>query len=247
MFGLFSKKKDAEVAVDYSAIKTDMHSHLLPGIDDGSQDLRTSLEMIEGLKNLGYSKIITTPHVFWDMYKNTPEIIQERLGIVQEALRENNIDIELKVAAEYFLDEHTAELVRRKEPLLTIKDNIVLVEFSVMHMSINMKETIFDLMMAGYQPVLAHPERYTYLNNNREIFDDLRANGCYFQLNLLSISGGYGRVVSEMAKYFLKNDFYDLVGTDMHHIGHLERVKTLKAPPELHQLLTGQKLLNSRL
>lgn len=247
MFGLFSKKKNEKLVVDFPAIKTDMHSHLLPGIDDGSPDVRTSLEMIEGLKNLGYSKIITTPHILWDLYKNTPEIIAEKLELVKKALTENNIDIEISAAAEYFLDEHTAGLVQKKEPLLTLKDNMVLVEFSVMHMSINMKETIFDLMMAGYQPVLAHPERYTYLANNREVFDDLKANGCMFQLNLLSVTGGYGRTVQELAKYFLNGDFYSLVGTDMHHTGHLERLKSFKAPHELQNLLTSGKLLNAEL
>ena len=247
MFGLFSKKKNEEFAIDFSAIKTDMHSHLLPGIDDGSPDIKTSVELVKGLKNLGYSKIITTPHILWDMYKNTPEIINEKLEVLRGTLKENNIDIEISAAAEYFLDEHTAGLVQKKQPLLTLKDKMVLVEFSVMHMSINMKETIFDLMMAGYQPVLAHPERYTYLSQNRAIFDDLRANGCLFQLNLLSMAGGYGKTVLDLAKYFLQNEFYTLVGTDMHHSGHLERLKTIKAPPELNNLLNSPNLLNPKL
>lgn len=247
MFGLFSKKKNKNTVVDYASIKTDMHSHLLPGIDDGSPDLETSIQLIRGLKDMGYSKLITTPHIFWDMYKNTPKIISEKLQILQEALKENQLDIEICAAAEYFLDEHTAELIRKKEPLLTISSNIVLVEFSVMHMSINMKETIFNLMMAGYQPILAHPERYTYLAKNLQVFDELKANGCLFQLNLLSLAGGYGREVHDLARHFLNNGFYSLVGTDVHHSGHIERLKSFSAPRELHNLLASGQLLNPRL
>jgi tyrosine-protein phosphatase YwqE len=247
MFGLFSKKKNDLGEIDFSSIQTDMHSHLLPGIDDGAPNVSASLKLIKGLKNLGYSKIITTPHILWDMYKNTPEIIDEKLQLIQEALIEHEIDMEINAAAEYFLDEHTAALIRKKQPLLTVKDNMVLVEFSVMHMSINMKEMIFDLMMAGYQPILAHPERYTYLNQNRDVFDDLKTNGCLFQLNLLSTGGGYGKTTVELAKYLLQNNFYSFVGTDMHHAGHLERLKTLKPLPELEKLLNSPQFLNPKL
>ena len=248
MFGLFSKKKEKQnSAAGFGALQTDMHSHLLPGIDDGARHMEESLELIRGLKALGFKKLITTPHVLWDMYRNTPEIINKKLETVRQALRENDIDIELYAAAEYFLDEHMERLIKEKQPLVTIKDNMVLVEFSVMHMSINMKELIFDLQMAGYQPVLAHPERYVYLNKNREIFDELRANGVLFQLNLLSATGGYGKSVLELAQYFLKNGFYSVVGTDLHHAGHLQRLKDFKAPPELQELLSSPQLLNAQL
>ncbi|MFV0606750.1 MAG: tyrosine-protein phosphatase [Niabella sp.] len=247
MFGLFSKKKNDQIAVNFATIKTDMHSHLLPGIDDGAPDMDTSLHLIEGLKNIGYSKIITTPHIFWDMYKNTPDIVHKKLDEVHIAMKKKGLEIEIEAAAEYYLDEHVDDLLQKKEPLLTFHNNMVLVEFSVLHMSNNMKEVIFDLLMAGYQPVLAHPERYTYLNYNRDVFDELKANGCMFQLNLLSVAGGYGKSVKELATYFLKGNFYSLVGTDMHHTGHLERLKTFTAPPELHDLLSGQELLNPKL
>jgi tyrosine-protein phosphatase YwqE len=101
--------------------------------------------------------------------------------------------------------------------------------------------------MAGYQPILAHPERYTYLNQNRDVFDDLRTNGCLFQLNLLSMGGGYGKATGEMAKYLLQNGFYSLVGTDAHHDGHLERLKTLKPLPELGKLFADPQFLNPKL
>ncbi|MCH5596531.1 tyrosine-protein phosphatase [Niabella ginsengisoli] len=224
-----------------------MHSHLLPGIDDGASDMETSMELIEGLKNQGYSKLITTPHILWDIYKNTPEIIHSKLDDVREELNKRSIDIEIHAAAEYFLDDHLSELLQKKEPLLTVKDNMVLVEFSVMHMSMNMKEILFDVQMAGYQPILAHPERYTYLYKQYDVLHDLKDNGCMFQLNLLSATGGYGKTVSEMANYFVKHDFYDFIGTDMHHTGHLARLKTINVSQEVKTLVNSGRIVNNQL
>src|SRR3954469_11347801 len=131
MFGLFSKSKPKGERLDFSALQVDMHLHLLPGIDDGSRDIATSLELIRGLKALGYRKLITTPHIMWDMYRNTPTIVRDKLALVQAATKEAGIDIEIHAAAEYFLDEHVDELLDRKEPLLTISENKVLTEFSM--------------------------------------------------------------------------------------------------------------------
>jgi protein-tyrosine phosphatase len=246
MFGLFSKKSQ-KVKLDCTLVKTDMHSHLLPGIDDGSPDLETSIAIIRQFKELGYSKIITTPHILWDLYKNTPDIILNKLELLRRGLKENNIDIEIEAAAEYFLDDHLSEQLEKKEQLLTIKDNLILTEFSTMHMSLSMKEMLFDVQMAGYQPVLAHPERYIYLYKKWDLFHEIKDNGVLFQLNLLSVTGGYGTRVQEMAQYLLNNGFYSFVGTDLHHEGHMARLKTLEIPAKLQELLTNGSILNASL
>ncbi|MBZ4190010.1 tyrosine-protein phosphatase [Niabella beijingensis] len=233
--------------MDYSLVKTDMHSHLLPGIDDGAPDLETSIALIRGYQELGYTRLITTPHILWDLYKNTPEIISGKLDQLRMALKENQVDIEIDAAAEYFLDEHVLELLRKKERLLTIRDNLVLTEFSTMHRSMSMKDILFEVQMAGYQPILAHPERYIYLYKNWDLFQEIRDNGVLFQLNLLSITGGYGSRVREIAQYLLEHDFYSFVGTDLHHEGHMERLKSLEIPIKLHELLTSGRLLNDSL
>ena len=131
--------------MDYTLVKTDMHSHLLPGIDDGSPDLETSVTLIRHFKELGFTKVITTPHILWDLYKNTPAIIQNKLELVRNALKENQIDIEIAAAAEYFLDDHVSDLLKKKEKLLTIGKDLVLTEFSTMHKSMSMKEILFDV------------------------------------------------------------------------------------------------------
>lgn len=224
MFKLFSKSSPKGGKFDYSVLKTDMHSHILPGIDDGSDSLETSIELIRGLKDLGYSRLIATPHIMWDMYRNTPDIIKRKLDEVRTAVQREGIDIQIDAGAEYFLDEHVEELLNNKEPLLTVNENKVLVEFSMAFPAMNIKDILFEMQMQGYQPIIAHPERYSYLLRNKEFYDELRDIGCLFQLNLLSLGGGYGKTVLELAQYLLKNNFYSLAGTDLHHEGHLHEL-----------------------
>lgn len=247
MLRLFSRSKPKGRGFDYSVLSTDMHSHLLPGIDDGAADIENSLLLIKGMSELGYKKLITTPHVMWDMYRNTHEAIRQKLAEVRAATKEAGIDVEIDAAAEYFLDEHVGDLLQAKEPLLTVGGNMVLTEFSMAFPSLNVKNLLFEMAMQGYQPIIAHPERYSYLDRDKNFYHELRDIGCYFQLNILSLGGHYGRVVTDLANYLLKNDFYNLVGTDLHHSGHLEGLRRFEMPPLLKKLIDEGKLLNNQL
>jgi len=247
MFNLFSRKKAKGSRIDYSVLNTDMHSHLLPGIDDGSKDLEMSLQLIRGMKDLGYQKLITTPHIIWDMYRNTPEIINTKLEELRAAVKKEGIDVELHAAAEYFLDEHVEELLNKKEPLLTISGNKVLTEFSLAFPSLNTKDILFDMQMQGYQPVIAHPERYIYLQQNKEFYRELKDIGCMFQLNILALSGYYGRSVKDLAEYLLNNGFYDLIGTDLHNFHHLEALQYAEMTAPLRKLIESGQISNNQL
>lgn len=204
-----------------------MHSHLLPGIDDGSPDMSTSLQLIRGLKELGYKKIITTPHVLWEIYPNTRETIVNKQQEVQKEIEAAGIDIEFKAAAEYFIDDHFADQLKNKVPLLTISANMVLVEFSMVNMPMDLQEVLFEMQLQNYQPVLAHPERYSFLLRKKEVFDELKNAGCLFQLNLLSLSGHYGEGIQQIAESLLKKGYYDYAGTDLHHHRHLSLLQNL--------------------
>jgi len=247
MLKLFSRSKPKRERFDFSSLNADMHSHLLPGIDDGATDIANSLELIKGMRDLGYRKLITTPHVLWDMYKNTHEVIQEKFAEVRQAVQQAGIDVEIHAAAEYFLDEHVEELLRNKEPLLTIKDNMVLTEFSMAFPSMNIKSILFEMEMQGYQPIIAHPERYQYLEKNRDFYRELKDVGCLFQLNILSLAGHYGRSVTELAHYLLKNDYYNLLGTDLHHSGHLEGLQGIEIPDTVKKLIDSGQIINATL
>ncbi len=218
---LFKKKKDS--SLDW--LHTDIHSHLLPGIDDGAPDMDTSLELIRGLAAMGVKKIITTPHVLWEMYPNTYETIVQKAGEVQQALTTENIDIEFKAAAEYYLDEHFVNDLQLKKPLLTIRDKLVLVEFSMITAPFDLKDILFELQMQGYEVLIAHPERYIYLRGNKEFYQELRELGCEFQLNLLSVAGYYGRSVQDLAEYLFRQGLYSYAGTDLHNEKHLQALQ----------------------
>lgn len=243
MFSIFNKK--APMQADFSGIGTDMHSHLLPGIDDGSPDADMSRTLISGLKELGYQQFIATPHVLSDMYPNDSDSIGSAKGILEKALAANKEHVPLHAAAEYYLDDHFSTLLDNKVPLLTLKGNHVLIEFPFVSPPYNYKEQIFQLQLNGYQPVLAHPERYTYFSNRKEVYDELKGSGCLFQTNLLSFTGYYGRQTQELANYFVKTGYIDLLGTDLHHERHLLALRSFGSHQTIiNNLLQSGKLLN---
>ena len=227
MFSFLKRFQKGEV--NFDVLKTDMHSHLIPGIDDGSKSIEKSVEYIEGLIDLGFEKIITTPHIMGDHYPNTPEIILSGLEELKAALKKKNISIPINAAAEYFVDDYFVELLDSKSQLLTLPINRILIEFSTFAPPSNGLEIIFRLKTMGYQPVLAHPERYVYYANQFEIFEKLKSTGCELQLNLLSPIGHYGSLQKKLAHQLLKKGLIDFVGTDLHHGGHLDILrKSLK-------------------
>lgn len=248
-FRLFSffKKRQLPQHADLSALGADMHSHLIPGIDDGSPDLETSLGLIRGLAGLGYRKIITTPHIMGELYPNNADNILRGMKLVQEALTRENIGIEFSAAAEYMLDDHFSTILENEEPLLTISGKMVLVEFSFVSAPMGFKEKIFSLQIRGYQPILAHPERYGYFLSNRKIYDELRQMGCLFQLNLLSLIGYYGKPAREVAHFLLKKGYVSLLGTDLHHQKHLGQLYHPELTIQVARIMQNDNLLNPQL
>ena len=243
---LWGNKKSSGV-FDFGLLGTDMHSHLLPGIDDGSPDIETSLHLIQGLSDLGFRKLITTPHVMQGMYPNTRDDIMQRFESLKKNVEEAGIQVELGVAAEYFLDDDLKKLLADKEPLLSFGDGLVLVEFSMASEPIDFKELLFEMQMQNYQPVIAHPERYVYHERNKEFFALLKSAGYLFQLNIMSLAGTYGKSVHELAKHFIKHQYYELVGTDLHNPHHLEHLHNASIAHGLKELLDSGKLLNAEL
>jgi tyrosine-protein phosphatase YwqE len=243
---MFFKKKEAPLH-DFSVLGTDLHSHLLPGIDDGSQDMETSVRLVKGMGQLGFKKLITTPHIMWDMYKNTNNIIFEKLDELRARLKTEEIDVEIDAAAEYFIDDYVENLLKQKEPLLSFGNKFVLVEFSMASAPFDLKDVLFEMQLQGYQPVIAHPERYIYLEKSKNFYAELRDIGCLFQLNALSLSGYYGHSVMELASYLCKKQYYDLVGSDLHHSRHLNALQNPTVLPSLKKLLDTNRIQNQSL
>jgi protein-tyrosine phosphatase len=248
MFGLFKKKKEeplANVTIDYSELGIDMHSHLLPGIDDGSPDAATSVAYIKKMMELGYRKFITTPHVYPDLYPNNRETITAALEVLKAKLKEEQVDVEVHAAAEYFIDDLFADRLRNDEQLLTIHKNFVLVEISFMQAPTDLKNILFDMIVKGYQPVLAHPERYNYYHSRKEVFHRFKDQGCLLQINLLSLSGYYGKGVQEAAHYMVDQKLVDLIGTDLHHQRHLDAMQHPLLMTDVQKALETNHLLNA--
>lgn len=198
----------------------DIHSHLLPGIDDGAKTFGDSLRLTKALQGFGTSQIITTPHIIQYFWENTKEIIQTTEEVTSIELKKNNVQIPFRAAAEYMMDDYFAKLFQ-SGTLLTLKDNYVLVEMSYLNAPIQLYSILFDLQVAGYIPVLAHPERYTFYHHNFDEYAKLINAGCLLQLNLLSIVGYYGEGITEIAKKLLKKGMYSFVGSDAHHDNHI--------------------------
>ena len=234
---------------DLSFLGADMHSHLLPGIDDGLLELEQTVEFVKDLQQLGYKKLICTPHILADLYPNTPDTILPKLAMVRAALAEAEIDVEVEAAAEYMIDHEFTELIAysKKEDLLTIGGDYILVEMSFLSPFPNVEKVIFDLRMLGLIPILAHPERYSYYHKQFDKYDYFKELGCKLQVNLLSLSGGYGPQVKKTAERLFENQMVDFLGTDMHHERHLAMLKKLATVKDFYQLVTGAQLLNKTL
>ncbi len=231
------------VETDLSALDCDMHSHLLPGIDDGAPDPAASISLVSGLQSLGLQRFITTPHVIRDLYPNNDASI--------EAAQESLVAAggpRLKAAAEYMMDDHFSRLLHEKAALRCISGNYVLVEFSFVAMPFDWKEIFFNLQVQGYQPILAHPERYTYLAAQKQVFAEIISLGVLLQLNLNSLTGYYGKQPAELAAHLVKQKLISFLGTDCHHQRHIDALRNGKhLMPALNQLLDSGKILNPTL
>lgn len=198
----------------------DIHSHLLPAIDDGAKTIEDSLRLTTGLQGFGTTQIITTPHVIQHFWENSFKSIQTNEELIRNELTKNNISIPFKAAAEYMMDDYFVSLFQ-SEKLLTLKDNYVLVEMSYINPPIQLYSILFDLQVAGYIPVLAHPERYVFFHQNLDEYKKLINAGCLFQLNLLSVVGYYGEAITKTAEKLLQKGMYSFVGSDVHHYNHI--------------------------
>jgi tyrosine-protein phosphatase YwqE len=243
MLSLFKKKSNFQS--DMSELNTDMHSHLIPGIDDGAEDMDMAIQMIRGMMDLGYRKLITTPHIQWDIYQNTAEIILTGCQAVKERLARDEIPVEFSAAAEYFIDDHFEDMLDSGERLLPLKNNLVLVEFSFIREPAELKDILFKLQIKGYQPVIAHPERYLYFGAQKTWYDQMKEMNCLFQLNLLSLCGYYGKKQEELAHYLIKKKYVDLLGSDLHSARHILIIKASSTIMDItKRLLDDNVLLN---
>ncbi len=245
---LFGRKEHKELRepIDLGILHTDIHSHLIPGIDDGSKTMNESILLIREMHNLGYKKLITTPHIMNDYYKNTPEIIKQGLEKLKVAIANENIDIEIEAAAEYMLDDGFEKKLKAGN-LLTFGNNFILVEMSYMTEFPNLSSILFELQTEGYKVVLAHPERYNYWHHTFEKYQELRDRDVYLQMNINSLTGWYSPESRKIAKKLLENDMIQFLGSDLHNEQYLNELKKSKYSFTLKEYIENESILNKTL
>ncbi len=244
MFSLFKKKKSIKNTFEF--LGTDMHSHLLPAVDDGSDSIETSSFLISELAELGFNKLITTPHIYTDFYKNSRETLEPAFQELKSQIGKSIPDIPISYSAEYFLDTFFEEKLKNKE-LIPFGDKHILLEISFVGYSPILEQTVFDLVMQGYKPILAHPERYTYLGKSFNTFRKLRELGCELQLNINSLGGYYGKASEEIARQLMEEKLVSYLGTDMHNERHLDFLKKMARNSRLMKEIRAYEWQNSEL
>ena len=239
--------KEKKNSVKYNIpTNIDMHSHLLPALDDGVQNYEESCQLILELKKLGYTKLITTPHIMGDMYRNSKEGILIELEKLRMELEKRNVDISIDVAAEYYIDEWFIELIDKNE-LLPIQDNFILIETNFLSYHERLfKEAVFKLKINGYKPIFAHPERYSYFWNDFEKYHELKDMEILFQINLVSLAGFYSPQVKNISEKLIDTGIVDLIGTDTHSIDYIKAIEKAMYSPYMEKL-GNLKLLNKEL
>ena len=240
-------KKKTILTPDLSCLSVDMHSHLLPGIDDGLKTPEETVAFMSDLHQLGYKKFICTPHVLSGVHNNTPESILAALAIAQKAVSDARIPITIEASAEYMVDQDFGTYLKNDGQLLPIAGKYILIEMSYVSYSPNLNEVIFDLQIKNYLPILAHPERYNYFHKKFSAYEDIKDRNVLFQVNLLSLAGYYGKDVQRVANKLVEANMVDFIGTDMHHTNHLNAMQGFVRSKDFYDIVDKLALKNKEL
>ncbi len=246
MFNIFkSKKKELSEDIDLSVLITDIDSHFIPGIDDGSKSMEESMFLLKQMEEFGYKKVITTPHVYYNSFPEGIDILDTKVEELRRNAKFNGIKLQIEVGGEYLLDDDMSERIKNNQ-IKTFSDNNVLIEFPMNTEPMAYEKWLFDMQLAGFNLVLAHPERFLYFYEKKK-YVSLKDRGILFQMNIGSLTGYYGPKVQEIAEYLIKENMIDLVGSDCHGQRHIDAMKKALRSPILKQLIDSGKLINNKL
>lgn len=239
MFNFFKKKPIVPAVMPF---KTDIHCHIVPGVDDGSPDVDTSVALVERLMSMGIERIFASPHVTEDTFENTPEILDDALRSLNDALHEREVGMQVMRSAEYRIDEFFNSQLEAGN-VTPLPNNFILVENSFIQEPWGLDNFLFNLKLKGYKPILAHPERYVYYSekSHRGRYDQLHALGILFQVNMLSFAGRYGKAERDAAMYLLEKGYISFLGTDMHGHSHADTLEAYLSSKEYGKVAEALK------
>jgi len=242
MISFFRNKKNIDSRIEI--LETDIHSHIIPGIDDGSKSMDESIALLKEFEKFGYKKLITTPHIMDKAYNNSKESILFNLEKLKDECKRENINIILEAAAEYYVDEGFLALLEKGE-LLAIDDEYILFETSYIHRPVDLESVIYNIIMAGYKPLFAHPERYKYIKNPEKEFSELKEQGALFQVNLNSFTGYYGKQAKSHAMYLHESSMISFLGSDVHNQSHILSLQTAFNDTIYNEIMNNNNILNN--
>lgn len=229
-------------------VTTDIHCHILPGVDDGSQRVDISVEIVERMSSWGIKRIFASPHVAQEMFENTPDVLDRALTALKQGLAATTVDVAVERHAEYRLDDYAIpQILSDNEVVKTMPSGYILVENSFIQEPWNLQQLVFDIKIKDMKPVLAHPERYYYYwGHNRRQYEALHEAGLLFQVNLLSLAGYYGKHEKATAEWLVNHDLVDFIGSDIHGIHHVDAVEAYlrSSVSRKHFAKLGGRLLN---
>lgn len=224
MISFFGRKK---YLIDLLEGFVDMHNHILPGIDDGAQNVKQSLELIKGFSEFGVQSFIATPHIMHNYYDNTPKTIRNAHALLQQELQKSSMsNVSIDASAEHMIDSNF-ETILADKTVMPMQTDHLLIEMSYLQPPINFDESIVAIAHNRFFPILAHPERYNFLHGRTRKYGEFKQLGIYFQLNMLSLSEFYGKEVQKIAIKLLEEGMIDFLGSDVHNIEQLNSLKKI--------------------
>lgn len=243
MFNFFWKKEKAKLPYF-----TDVHSHILPGVDHGAADTATGIELIRAQMEMGITRFILTPHVTRSSFENTPETINSAFNTFKSAVEAEGLDVELMVSAEYRIDEFSLSQFKENR-FIPMPGNHILIENAFQQERIDIDDIIFELQSRELTLIMAHPERFSYYGMNKARFTQLHNAGVLFQVNLLSFAGHFGRAVRSNAEWLLEHNYIDFLGSDIHHADHARIINEYLQSRDSKKIMQklGSRLLNDRI
>lgn len=196
----------------------DVHSHIINEIDDGSRSFEESISILKKMESIGFKGIIATPHyITGSKFLCDNATKKKKLEEIKKTLEVEHVSLDLYLGNEVFIDAKIVDLIKKKK-IATLNDSrYVLIEFPVSRAMNDLLEILFKIRSKGYVPIIAHPERYTFLQEDHGMVQCFLEMGCLFQGNFLNIVGKYGEHAKKMFLYMLKNNQYHLLATDVHH------------------------------
>lgn len=242
---LFTSREHRHDSQQLLPVHTDIHAHLVPGIDDGARDICHGADLAQELEALGISRMILTPHVTDEIFPNTPDTIDPALACLRRELAERGSRLELHVSGEYRIDDLLYDQLKQKI-VRPMPNDYLLIECGWINEPFRIEAFVGDLVRTyGFKPILAHPERYPYYHHDPSNYLRLRRAGLRFQINILSLAGAYGKYVRDLTKEMIEKDMVEFIGTDLHNHRHLNTIKEYLNSREYDFLLRhSSKLLN---